>query len=166
MASGVNVVYIRNSVIEENVTIGYDKSSSEIGSFAGAINGYIENCVSYATVYGVDYVGGIAGRKAQTMGPCEVKNCSFEGSIEASGTYVGGIVGSGYAGGSGYNIDSAPNTPCVTIQNCYAAGTIKASDYVGGIFGGEPGLQGVLGQRHRIHSEQPLCRNDRVLGKP
>ena len=105
-----------------------------IGSFCGAWNGTITNCVSYATVYGRNYVGGIVGFKGQSMRKCIVNNCAFYGDIIATGEGVGGIVGSGYLSGS------APNSPCVTIENCYAVGNIKGKDKVGGIFGGELGV--------------------------
>ncbi len=105
-----------------------------IGSFCGAWNGTITNCVSYATVYGRNYVGGIVGFKGQSMRKCIVNNCAFYGDIIATGEGVGGIVGSGYLAGS------APSSPCVTIENCYAVGNIKGKNKVGGIFGGELGV--------------------------
>lgn len=134
-ASGMNVVEIKNSVIESGVTVGYDKNESDIGSFAGALNGTVQNCSSAAAVYGKDNVGGILGSKGQSMGPCAVYECAFTGNLEASGNYAGGIVG------AGYNAGSAPQSPCVTIQNSYASGNVKGADYVGGIFGGEGGVK-------------------------
>lgn len=131
-ASGANTVYIRNSKVESNVVIGSDKKQSDIGSFGGAFNGYIENCVSYATVYGINRVGGLIGSKGQSMGNCGVQDSAFYGTVVATGKYAGGILGSGYAS------PSAPNTPCVSIQNSYATGSITGSDYVGGLLGGEP----------------------------
>ena len=106
-----------------------------IGSFCGAWNGTITNCVSYATVYGRKYVGGIVGFKGQSMRKCIINNCAFYGDIIATGEGVGGIVGSGYVA------PSAMNSPCVTIENCYATGNIKGKDKVGGIFGGELGVK-------------------------
>ena len=97
------------------------------------------NCVSHATVYGVDYVGGICGNKGQTMGPYSLQYCIFDGTVEASGNYAGGISGGGY-GGTNFGLDSAPNTPAVTIKNCYASGTVTGKNYVGGILGAEPGI--------------------------
>ena len=105
-----------------------------IGSFCGAWNGTISGCVSYATVYGRNYVGGIIGFKGQSMRKCIVNNCAFYGDIIATGEGIGGIVGSGYFAGS------APNSRCVTIENCYATGSIKGKNKVGGIFGGELGV--------------------------
>lgn len=152
-ASGVDKIIIKNSKIEKGVIIGndgtvdgWDEFASQefsypyyqkfrnddcIGSFAGMFNGTIENCVSYATVYGNKFVGGILGAKGQSMGDCIVRNSNFYGSIEAKGEYVGGIAGDGYAS------SSAPNTPAITIENCGVTGSVKGSNYVGGILGGE-----------------------------
>ena len=105
-----------------------------IGSFCGAWNGTITNCVSYATVYGRNYVGGIVGFKGQSMRKCIINNCAFYGDIIATGEGVGGILGSGYLAKSG------PNSPCATIENCYATGSVKGKTKVGGIFGGELGV--------------------------
>jgi hypothetical protein len=130
--SGSNMVNIYDCIAESDVIIGYDKDQSGIGSFAGSFNGSIANCVSYATVYGVNNVGGLIGAKGQSMGINMFMDCAFHGTVEATGNNVGGIVGSGYTSAS------APNTPCITIQNCYADGSVTGLDYVGGIFGGEP----------------------------
>ena len=105
-----------------------------IGSFCGAWNGTITNCVSYATVYGRNYVGGIVGFKGQSMRKCFINNCAFYGDIIATGEGVGGILGSGYLAKSG------PNSPCATVENCYATGSVKGKTKVGGIFGGELGV--------------------------
>lgn len=137
-ASGANTVEIRNCVVENGVTIGYDTSvekgrpNQSIGSFAGDFNGTVTNCVSYATVNGTDYVGGLVGRKGQSMGSCVVQNSRFHGTVNASGNWTGGILG------SGYYADSAPNTPIATVKNCLVTGTVYGGEYVGGIFGGEP----------------------------
>ena len=114
--------------------VGEINHQDMIGSFCGAWNGTITNCVSYATVYGRNYVGGIVGFKGQSMRKCIVNNCAFYGDIIAIGEGIGGIVGSGYLAGS------APNSPCVTIENCYAVGNINGKTKVGGVFGGELGV--------------------------
>lgn len=150
---GNTSVNIRNSRIEKGVTIGDDSSGfwgdlgdteynyayvgvfdhrDNIGSFAGAFNGTILNCVSYATVYGRNNVGGIVGMKGQSMHDMYINSCGFYGEIVSVGNNVGGIVGSGYPSAS------APNSPCVTIQNCFSSGNITGAGNVGGIFGGEP----------------------------
>lgn len=134
-ASGSNAVNIINCKAEPGVTIGYDHQQSQIGTFAGAYAGYITSCVSYADVYGVDQVGGLVGYKGQSMGPFYIRNNKFYGTVHASGKYAGGIVGCGYTS------QSAPNTPCVTIENCYSNGDITAADGAGGILGAEGGVE-------------------------
>ena len=129
VASGANAINICNCTIEKGVVIGYDKQQSYIGSFAGDFNGTMKNCVSYATVYGVDCVGGLAGQKGQSMGACDFLNSAFLGEVVASGDAVGGIIGSGYP--------SAPGTPMVQVHNCYVAADIAGHDRVGGIAGAE-----------------------------
>jgi hypothetical protein len=134
--SGANTITIRNCVVESDVIIGYDKQQSGIGSFVGgSFNGQIDNSFSYAAVYGVNVVGGLAGSKGQAMGMCVIRNSAFLGDIEATGDWVGGIIG------KGYDSESAPNTPPVSFINCYVEADITANDYVGGIFGGEPVLK-------------------------
>ncbi len=141
VTSGINDVIIKNCVIQPGVIVGYDKQQSSIGSFVGTINGRIENSVSYAEVYGTNYVGGLAADKGQSMGACEVVNSAFLGKIEATGSQVGGILATGYIS------SSAPSTPPVTIRNCYVAADITANGgAIGGILGSE---EGALGLRNR-----------------
>ncbi|MEY8369232.1 DUF4430 domain-containing protein [Anaerovoracaceae bacterium 42-11] len=129
--SALFVATVRNCTIEENVTIGYNKDQSQIGSIAGRMQGVVENCVSYADVYGKNFVGGIIGCKDNAIGTCKVSGCTFNGSVTSDGTNVGGIVGGSYAGGA------APNAEHVTITNCKSEGRIEGNENVGGILGGE-----------------------------
>ena len=136
-ASGVNFVNISNCTVASGVTIGYgmDKEYSSgfnmtTGSFAGDFNGNMTNCTSAATVMGRKSVGGLVGRKGQSMGPCVIKNCSFTGKVVSEGN-AGGILG------SGYNDSTAPNSPCVTIEDCKCSGDITGKGWVGGILGRE-----------------------------
>jgi hypothetical protein len=135
-ASGLNGVNITDCTVEAGVVIGYDRLQSDIGSFAGSFNGAIQGSVSYATVYGVDSVGGLVGSKGQAIGACTVKNSAFHGNVLAVGASVGGIIGSGYSSIS----DPAPNSPCVSVQNCYVTGSVSGGSQVGGILGAEPGV--------------------------
>lgn len=149
--SGINNIFIRNCTVEEGVVIGYTKDQSGIGSFVGTLNGSIENSISYADVYGVRAVGGLAGGKGQSMGLCEVINSAFLGTVTATGGKVGGIIGSGYI------TDTAPNTPAVTVRNCFVVADITGnstesreylSDYdrgsgIGGIIGSDIGMRGL-----------------------
>ncbi|SFB27221.1 Ig-like domain (group 3) [Acetitomaculum ruminis DSM 5522] len=140
-ASGMNLINITNCTVEKNVKIGYDAEANAptardtltaVGSFGGRFNGHITNSVSYADVYGRNYVGGLTGRKGQAMGDFVITNSSFHGNVIATGDYAGGITGAGYPDGS------APNTRCADIRNCYSDGNISGNDYVAGIIGAEP----------------------------
>ena len=122
---------LRNCTVEEGVVVGYDKDQTMIGSFAGRMQGTVENCVSYATVYGKDYVGGIIGTRDNAMGNCIVRGCEFNGTVEASGQHAGGIAGGGYEN------NTAPNGIKITINNCKVGGTVTGADKVGGILGGD-----------------------------
>lgn len=133
-ASGKNYVYIIDCTIEEGVTIGYTGDESSIGSFGGEFNGMLINCTSSATVKGKNRVGGLVGNKGQSMGLFQIQNCSFTGTVIATGNYVGGILG------SGYNAWSAPNSPLATVRNCFVSGSITGADKIGAITGGEPGV--------------------------
>lgn len=122
---------VRNCTIEKDVVIGYSKKETEIGAIAGRMQGTVENCVSYATVYGTSYVGGIIGTRDNAMGNCSVIGCKFYGTVEASGELAGGIAG------GGYDDSSAPNGCKITINSCVSEGTVTGSDKVGGILGAD-----------------------------
>ena len=139
-ASGQDQVLIEDCTIEENVVIGYDKSQSHIGSFAGEFNGTVKNSRSAAKVYGVDWVGGLIGNTGQSMGNFTVEGSSFSGAVSASGKYVGGIVGGGYAG-TRLRLETAPNAMGVVIENCTCTGSVSGDNGVGGIFGAEACVQ-------------------------
>ena len=122
---------VQNCTIEEGVVIGYNRDQSGIGSIVGRLQGSVKNCVSHATVYGVDYVGGIAATNDNSMGDKSVSDSTFDGVVEASGKNAGGIVGGGYMG------SGAPNGIRMCVDNCTSSGTIIGADNVGGIFGGD-----------------------------
>ena len=121
---------IRNCTIERNVIIGYTGTENRIGSIAGRLQGTVENCVSYATVRGNQYVGGLVGVKDNAMGYCEVTNSQFHGTVEGN-SYVGGISGGPYSG------EAAPNGIRLSITGCTVDGTVKGKSCVGGILGGD-----------------------------
>lgn len=129
--SAAYYVTIKNCTVEKNVVVGYAKDQSMIGSIAGRVHGTIENCTSYATVYGKDYVGGILGTRDNAMGGCVVTNCRFYGTVEAGGQQAGGIAGGGYSN------SSAPNGAKIVINDCSVEGTVTGADKVGGIIGGD-----------------------------
>lgn len=121
---------IRNCVVESGVVIGYTGTENEIGSFAGKLQGTIENCVSSATVRGVNYVGGLVGAKDNALGACEITNSAFHGNVEGD-SYVGGVAGGPYWGAA------APNAYRLTIAGCKVDGIVSGKKYVGGIIGGD-----------------------------
>lgn len=121
---------IRNCVVESGVVIGYTGTENEIGSFAGKLQGTIENCVSSATVRGVNYVGGLVGAKDNALGACEITNSNFHGNVEGD-SYVGGVAGGPYWGAA------APNAYRLTIAGCKVDGIVSGKKYVGGIIGGD-----------------------------
>ncbi len=132
--SAANLYTLKNCVAEEGVVIGYAKNQSKIGTFGGEFVGTMENCRSAATVYGESQVGGLAGYKNNSMGRFDFKNCSFTGKIEATGNFVGGIAGQGY---SHY---TAPNATATRVENCAVSAEITGKSAVGGVFGGEGGI--------------------------
>lgn len=138
------VATVRNCVIETGVTIGYDKDQDFIGAIAGRMQGTVENCVSHATVYGKNYVGGIIGTRDNALGTCTVTNCSSDGLVQASGEHAGGIVGGGYGGSvvgdsslPAGTEDSAPNAWRISVNSCISTATVKGADRVGGILGAD-----------------------------
>ncbi len=142
--SGANTITILNCVVEEGVTVGYTKDQSGIGSFVGgSFNGRMYNCYSYADVYGASSIGGLAGHKGQAMGACDFYNCAFLGTVTATGTSVGGLIGEGYVS------ESAPNTQVVSFDNCYVAADITGADKVGGLIGAESGIVYAI-NNHRL----------------
>ena len=134
-ASSYNPIYISNCNAEEGVIIGYDKTKSGIGTFAGGLVGTMTNCNSAATIYGVSNVGGLLGSQSNSMAAGNFRNCWFTGKIVATGDNVGGLMG------AGYNSSSAPNGVLVTIQNCYVNAEITGKQNVGGFLGSNAGIE-------------------------
>ena len=125
------IVKISDCTVESGVVIGYNRDQRMIGSIAGRVNGTISGCISAATVYGTDYVGGILGTRDNALGVCEVRNCAFTGSVIAGGEQAGGDVGGGYSD------SSAPNGVRISVIGCSASGSVSGHDKVGGILGGD-----------------------------
>ena len=125
------IVKISDCTVESGVVIGYNRDQRMIGSIAGRVNGTISGCISAATVYGTDYVGGILGTRDNALGVCEVRNCAFTGAVIADGEQAGGVVGGGYSD------SSAPNGVRISVIGCSASGSVSGHDKVGGILGGD-----------------------------
>lgn len=161
-------LHITNSTIEPGVRIGWSDhyngpfdqnrnyfantagAGPGLGSFVSGLAGFIENSVSYATVYGhpnVRNVGGLVGYKQHSMRSFEISSSAFHGTIVApESLHVGGILGGGYDAPNPRNATptgqlggmwGAPNTPGANISDTIVTATIIGYDYVGGIVGGE-----------------------------
>ena len=135
-SGGINIT---NCEVESGVKIGLDENGDVVGkgalgSIVGAGAFVLVGCKSGADIYSTGcYVGGLAGIKGYAMRACTIKNSQFTGSIHADDEYIGGILG------AGYDDQTAPNTLCAVIENCYVNADITGAQAVGGIFGGEGG---------------------------
>ena len=88
------------------------------GGIAGSLDGNAYNCVNYATVQGIEDVGGLFGyynRAGNSM-----TACANYGNVTATSNTVGGLVGY-YSSG--------------TIQDCANYGNIEGTYNVGGMAG-------------------------------
>ena len=125
---------IRNCTIEAGVVIGYTGDRSEIGGFAGRMQGTVENCVNHGTVKGVNYVGGIiATQRQRAWARATVQDCTFGGDCDRERPerrrhrrrrllrrHL-----------------RAATASKVTVENCTAAGAVTGDTNVGGILGGD-----------------------------
>ena len=95
--------------------VGYAK-----GADANAV-AVIQNCNVTGEVNGSRYTGGIVGYAGKNT---HILNCSFQGNVEGTGTYVGGIAG----------IAGTTTAGC-EVSGCFVTGKVKGSESVGGIAG-------------------------------
>ena len=97
------------------------KGGNDTGGIAGYLDGNAYNCVNYATVQGIKYIGGLCGfysiisRTGNSM-----TACANYGNVTASSLGVGGLVG---------YFDSG------TIQDCANYGGVKGTNYIAGMAG-------------------------------
>lgn len=150
-------------ILTQNVTVNASTTSDYVGGLVGqaasgtAPQSIFTDCkVINHTLQGRDWVGGLVGTGAKSR----FLNCEFKGTINATGSHVGGIAGltfDGGTGGQGINeclvrdstitttgsrvggmfgsiehIMAVANSMCmnVTVQ-----GSTSSSDYVGGVIG-------------------------------
>jgi len=100
-----------------NVEIISDSSCNGaiVGGVINNTNTLIDNCYSTGKIKGLNCLGGIVGQGGS------ITNSYSSCSIDASGTQCGGL--------SGQLIDNS------TVENCYATGSVYASDSCGGLLG-------------------------------
>lgn len=117
--------YISGATIQNVGIIGGNiRGKNNVGGIVGKAtdNSVVEKCFNTSSVYGIKYIGGIAGYVEDSI----VQNCYNTGNIIIEDTIVGGVVG--------YLKNS-------TLQKCYNTGNIlkgntgTASLIAGGIVG-------------------------------
>ena len=120
--TGILVGYIENSNLQ-NIKISNTcqiKGGKFTGGIAGKLNGNAYNCVNYATVQGIQYIGGLCGYYSRSRTGNSMTACANYGNVTASSQRVGGLVG---------YFDSG------TIQDCANYGGVKGTDYIAGMAG-------------------------------
>lgn len=148
-------------ICEVNAGIIKDCSVSSIGnsksSYVGGITGFnkmegtVQNC-SFAnkTITGEDYVGGIA---AQNFGTITNPHL-FTGTVNASGSYVGGVAGINKSSGKIIFAKDDTGIAGITTANAKIIGN---GTYIGGITGFSEGTI------ENSFNEKPLNGNDSSL---
>ena len=96
------------------------KGGKYTGGIAGKLDGNAYNCVNYATVQGIQYIGGLCGYYSRSRTGNSMTACANYGNVTASSLRVGGLVG---------YFDSG------TIQDCANYGGVKGTDYIAGMAG-------------------------------
>lgn len=94
------------------------KGGNYTGGIAGELDGNAYNCVNYATVQGIKYVGGFWGMYSRKGN--SITACANYGNVTASSEMAGGLVGY-FRGG--------------TIQDCANYGDVKGTNRVAGMAG-------------------------------
>ena len=108
-------------------------TASYKGLFGYVVGGSISDLNVEGNVSGKSYVGGICGyiKGASSANYSSITNCTFNGSVNATATYAGGIVGYNYT----YSV----------VKECMVAGSVTAaSTYAGGISGCSYGTSSAL----------------------
>ncbi|MFC1604655.1 hypothetical protein ACFL5F_06470 [Planctomycetota bacterium] len=113
-----------NSSYGKVTNCSFSGNISAIGRFVGGLvgrnQGHIRKSYSVGTVKGIDMVGGLVGSVAFGA----VSNSFSTSAVTCSGSNAGGLVADNGKG---------------SITNCYAAGSVHGSGYVGGLIGNNMG---------------------------
>ena len=146
----VGSVLSAGSSYNDNVASGSVSAGSTIGGFAGQVSaGSLTNCSTSCVVSGVTNIGGFAG---QINGDVTVSKCSSQGtSVSASGNVCGGFAAIAANGAKISDSFSVTNllgatrkrggmighvsAGEVSMNRCYATGSINANFELGGIVG-------------------------------
>ena len=119
--TGVLVGYAGYGSTLQNIKISNTcqmKGGTFTGGIAGILDGNAYNCVNYATVQGIQNVGGLCGNYSRTGN--SMIACANYGNVTASSLGVGGLVGF---------FDSG------TIQDCANYGDVKGTYRIAGMAG-------------------------------
>lgn len=108
------------------------KGNSFIGGIAGYVNTKypptVSECSFNGTIQGNSYIGGVLGASRY---PIEIVNCTSAGTIRATGSYCGGILG------GGDSTNKAAND--ILISGCKSSADLTSSNVrLGGIVGTLP----------------------------
>ena len=119
--TGILVGYANTSTLQNikiSNTCQMKGGEDNTGGIAGKLDGNAYNCVNYATVQGIEDVGGLFGFFASTGN--SITACANYGKVTASSQSAGGLVGYFYSG---------------TIQDCANYGDVKGTERVAGMAG-------------------------------
>lgn len=119
--TGILVGYANTSTLQNikiSNTCQMKGGEDSTGGIAGKLDGNAYNCVNYATVQGIEDVGGLFGFFASTGN--SITACANYGKVTASSQIAGGLVGYFYSG---------------TIQDCANYGDVKGTERVAGMAG-------------------------------
>ena len=120
--TGILVGYANTSTLQNikiSNTCQMKGGEDHTGGIAGKLlDGNAYNCVNYATVQGIEDVGGLFGFFAGTGN--SITACANYGKVTASSQIAGGLVGDFYSG---------------TIQDCANYGDVKGTERVAGMAG-------------------------------
>ena len=119
--TGILVGYANTSTLQNikiSNTCQMKGGEDYTGGIAGKLDGNVYNCVNYATVQGIEDVGGLFGFFARTGN--SITACANYGKVTASSQIAGGLVGDFYSG---------------TIQDCANYGDVKGTERVAGMAG-------------------------------
>lgn len=128
-----------------NLTI--ESTEDNVGLFGCAMQSYIMDLgIKNAKISGGNNVGGILGRVSDN-GPGAIINCYYTGTVNGTGSAVGGICGNAkdLDISNCYNLASVTgnsnvggicgSTASTNIRDCYSAGTVAGVQITGGICG-------------------------------
>lgn len=104
-------------------------SGDSVGGLAGSLSsGKVQDCFNTGAVAGQSNVGGLAGF---VIGNITVEKCSNVGDVTARGNNAGGLIA--YVNATRIYVDGVLTGHLIpTVTNCFARGTVRGANNVGG----------------------------------